>query len=215
MEQDRNHLTKAKSPWEIRSMMLTLVFALSGILLAAASAKADSFSFSFTGGGNVPGTVTGEILGLVNNATGAASKVVITSYPAAMDASDLGPAPIDVTAWSNIFFNSFTETNGEITSAIFQAKAPNGENGYRLLDLTPSDGIQLQTLNASLTENLYVIAGTNLADDHFKPLTAQTPEPGTLSIFLLGVLWLSGMLARKMCLRRFSEPANHNGPPLL
>jgi hypothetical protein len=62
----------------------TFALMISGIVLAAGPASADDFSFSFTNDiGNVAGTVTGEILGLTDNSTGAATDVIIESFPSA------------------------------------------------------------------------------------------------------------------------------------
>jgi hypothetical protein len=58
------------------------------IVFSGTYANADNFTFSFTGtigiNGNVPGTVTGEIVGLPHNGIGPASQVIITSYSAGL-----------------------------------------------------------------------------------------------------------------------------------
>jgi hypothetical protein len=83
--------------------------------LLGTNAMADNFIFSFS---DAAGTVTGEITGLQNNATGSATKVLITSYPAL-----LGSIPdLIATDWAGQFLNSFTETNGVITDAQFFAQ---------------------------------------------------------------------------------------------
>ena len=64
------------------------------------------------------GTVTGEIFGLQNNATGPATEVLIDSYPASLGViSDL-----IATDWSAQIFNTFTETNGQISTEQFEAR---------------------------------------------------------------------------------------------
>lgn len=86
--------------------------------VSPASAAID-FSFSFDNTvGNVNGTVTGIIGGLEDNATGAATSLEITSFPAGLGTPVDGT---DVFAWDRIFSNQFTVTNGLITAADFVA----------------------------------------------------------------------------------------------
>ena len=68
--------------------------------------------------GNVPGTVTGTIGGLNDNATGAATSLELTSFPAGLGSAVDGTNPF---AWDTIFSNSFTVTGGSITAADFSA----------------------------------------------------------------------------------------------
>ena len=89
--------------------------ALVGIVLFGTYAMADNFYFSFTNtSGTVSGTVTGEIIGLTNNATGPATQVIITTYPAGL--SPFETAPFDVLMWDLPFINTFTESAGSITA---------------------------------------------------------------------------------------------------
>jgi hypothetical protein len=109
----------------VRLKSVTLIFALaiSGIALSSTSAKADDFSFSFTNTVwyGVPGTVTGEILGLTNNATGPATEVLITSFPAGLD-TIVGSGPINAMLWNYQEENSFTVSGGEVTAGGFWAQ---------------------------------------------------------------------------------------------
>jgi hypothetical protein len=77
------------------------------------------FSFSNTTG-NVNGTVTGEIFGLTDNATGPASNVILDSYPAGLGL----PTP-PLTILTGITSNSFTVTDETITAATFSAEPIN------------------------------------------------------------------------------------------
>jgi hypothetical protein len=83
------------------------------------------FSFSNTistqpGFVAVPGTVTGEIEGLTDNATSAASAVIVESFPSVF--SNFFSLPLDVFGHAaNIAENSFTLSNGVVTSAFFLA----------------------------------------------------------------------------------------------
>jgi hypothetical protein len=96
-------------------MRCAILMAVATMSLLGANAMADNFTFSFTD--PLLGTVTGEIFGLKNNATGSATEVLITSYPASLGTiSDLV-----VTDWSDQTGNFFTETNGSITAPVFRA----------------------------------------------------------------------------------------------
>jgi hypothetical protein len=83
-----------------------------------------TFSFSNTNG-NVSGTVTGEIFGLMDNATGPATNVIVDSYPAGLGL----PAP-PLTIFSGVTENLFTVSAGEITAADYLAVTIN--NGLSL-----------------------------------------------------------------------------------
>ena len=96
------------------------ISALVGIVLFGTYAMADNFYFSFTNTwGTVNGTVTGEIVGLTNNATGPASQVIIMTYPSGL--SPFEAAPFDAQSWSGQYGNLFTESAGQITGAMFAA----------------------------------------------------------------------------------------------
>ncbi len=94
---------------------LFMVVAMIGMLIPNAKADFD-LQFSFSSGA---GTVTGEIFGLTDNVLSSASKVLITSIPAAF-------APLaepDATKWSTQLLNAFDFdfTNGVCTICTFQA----------------------------------------------------------------------------------------------
>jgi hypothetical protein len=119
----------------MRSKSATFIstLAISWIFLSCTFARADDFMFSFTNAsGNVPGTVTGRILGITNNTTGAAAQVTIDSYPSGFYPTPF-TLPINVTLFPNQFANSFTETAGVITSARIDADtqfSPTPPNQY-------------------------------------------------------------------------------------
>jgi hypothetical protein len=144
----------------------------------------------------VAGTVTGEIFWLTNdNTPGAASQVIVNSYPAGLpDPSNLGPAPIDVTAWGDQIANQFTESNGLLTSADFDALSGSPEEGDLLLNLADNFTGDTFSLNAQ-----YLVpsgVGSNVAA--YTPVTAIVPTPEPASAFLLaGVLLAVGFVARK------------------
>ena len=77
-------------------------------------ATADNFLFSFTNEtGNTPGTVTGEIFGLVNNSISPATDVTIISAPPAIVPPSL---PFDMFPPSSTIRNLFNEQDGTITA---------------------------------------------------------------------------------------------------
>ncbi len=101
-------------------MRKSLWISVLGIVLFGTYAMADNFYFSFTNTtGVVSGTVTGEIVGLTNNATGPATQVIITSYPPGL--SPFETAPFDVLGWDFLLGNQFTEVNGSITTGAIAA----------------------------------------------------------------------------------------------
>jgi hypothetical protein len=107
----------AYAAWEAIMKSSTLgAFAFAcALALASTPGHALTFDFSFTNvSGDTPGTVTGEIGGLVDNATSKAGLIIIDSVPSAthiLTPSLIFPAfAID---------NSFTVANGTITSALY------------------------------------------------------------------------------------------------
>ena len=124
-------------------MTRIITLAISGIVLLGTSAKADTFDFSFTNTnppGNVSGTVTGEIiLPGTNNYSGAATEVIIESFPSGLN-SDLGAAPIDASLWDTQISNSFTEIGGVITSAGFNANQVAGQPLFDQLYIGSGNG---------------------------------------------------------------------------
>ena len=91
------------------------------------------FDFSFTNDlGTAPGTVTGEIVGLSDNATSAATALYIDSFPTSpfyvfgtgpFTLQLPGDTPFNVLSpLDQILDNSFTVSNGEIINANFSAR---------------------------------------------------------------------------------------------
>jgi hypothetical protein len=196
--------TRAREPQSANGYKtLTLHFAVVslGILLLAPSANADAFTFSFTNNeGNIDGTVTGEILGLTNNAAfQAASDLIITSYTGFTSEDDtlLGATPVDMNSWT-VEENQFTETSGQITFADFEA-----------INVSPpspgvEDYISFDGSSGSFGDTF--ISGEEEAEDDieyggpppitFTPVTAA-PEPSSIILLGGGLLLLpSGRLWR-------------------
>jgi hypothetical protein len=101
--------------------------ALAGVaaaMLAASPAAAVTILFSFSTdtsdpsvSNGVAGTVSGRIIGLVDNSTSAATSLFIDSF----SVGGFGGVPIDVLTWGNQLANSFTLVNGVVTAARFHA----------------------------------------------------------------------------------------------
>jgi hypothetical protein len=115
----------------VKSLARTFALAVAVFGFLGSSAKADNFLFSITNNaGNTPGTITGEIFGLVNNSTGPATEVeILTTPPTQGILFDPNAIP---TTWQSVSDNSFTETDGIITSAEFLANdpSPNPQEQY-------------------------------------------------------------------------------------
>jgi hypothetical protein len=179
---------------ELGTMIRTSFFAFALICLSLGHAKADNFTFSFTNdAGNVSGTVTGEIFGLINDgATHPATSVVINSYPPALNPFDTN---LTLTTWGTINANQFIESSGLITFADFGARdvttvctvqcvaniefVPPGSNftGISVLD---TSGHRFTATDASPT---------------FSP-TPSVPEPSPVYL-LLTVLGVVAIVARR------------------
>jgi hypothetical protein len=158
-------------------------------ILSSSPSYALTFDFSFTNTvGNVSGTVTGEIVGLADNSTSAATNVIIDSYPAGIG---LGLAtPFDaVTTASGVPDNAFTVTSGLITSYLFES--------YSFFNWTlcmgpcsPTAFLQNDAINSDFSG---FFVGTN-DPVTFTPVTNTTPLPAALPLFAsgLGALGLLG-----------------------
>jgi hypothetical protein len=164
-----------------------LACAAFGALIVAFAAPARAgllnFSFSFTTvphqDGTTPGTVTGEIEGLSDNSTGAASDVIIETAPSALGGiSTEGPLPIDLNAsgWVSIF-NSFTVSGGQITDASFFAVAADSNAGIFL----NVSGDNLVTFDDEVTT---VANEGGFAGATYAPLVAapSVPEPASFQV---------------------------------
>jgi hypothetical protein len=149
------------------------------------------FMFSFTGTvppGNVAGTVTGEIFGLTNNATGPASNVIVDSDPGL----DI-PAPRPL-IFSDQAFNSFTVVNGAITLADYTANASNA-----LAALALDNGSLNLLINTELVlfvENVDGFAGATYT------LIQSTPEPSSVTLLGTGLGFAALWLLRRRLWRR-------------
>jgi PEP-CTERM motif len=156
--------------------MLAVGVVLPLVGTAGADAGTLSFDFSFSNNGefsfpSVDGEVTGEIIGLTNNATSAASRVYILSYPSGLGSSP--PTPFNATGLP-VFYNSFTVVDGVITGAAFFANA--GSLAVGLLAANTNNFFR--TSPSLITWNNEGLSGVTF--------TAVIPEPSTWAMMLLG-----------------------------
>ncbi len=86
--------------------------------------QAIQINFSFTDSFGTGGTVTGQFLGLTDDATGPASSVVLTSYPPEFDPSFLLQPPAAPYLFGAPDHNSFTLANGALLHAQFYVESP-------------------------------------------------------------------------------------------
>jgi hypothetical protein len=177
----------------MRAMKLG-VFAVAMLAATAGRTQASLiFDFSITNAtGNVPGTVTGQILGLTNNTTSAATQVLIDSFPPALG-NAAGPTPINAMLWNFQLENSFTVSNGQVTNGGFWAE----ESSTPLLLLYINGGggnFNYVSLNGSNTLQVYAASG--LAAANIVPAQAS-PEPASVTLLGLGLLVCAGRRLRR------------------
>jgi len=185
----------------ISLLAVAVAVAVASALLFAQPAKASpifDFSFVVTGGSAGSGVVTGEILGLTNNATSAATDVVITSMPGR--APGYVPAlPIDVFATlSDLEHNSFTVSDGEITSGAFIAFF--GPGGQDRLQLEPGTGDLGFPGSVSFQDPENLMNSWSALDSGPSPVSysaVQTPEPSSLVVVGMALSGLTMVRCRR------------------
>jgi len=182
--------------------LLIKIAAIAAMSLCAVSAQAAvlvTFSFSNDPAyGNVPGTVTGTITGLSDNATGAASGVTLTSYPAGLVNSGYSSNVFD---WATPSFanNSFTLVNGVVTNSNFVAVAGNAQlwlNGSSFNYLSLDDDAN------SFIGNTDGPAGVTYTVSQ----VSAAPEPATWAMLILG-FGLAGATLRRRRTAVSARPA--------
>jgi len=157
-------------------------------ITGAAVARADDFTFTFTGTGpysTPPGTVSGEILGLADNGTSTPTAVILFSDPDGIAAGNLTQR-----GWFNLAGqpDSFTVTNGVITAADFT-----------YFDVTTNRELILGAFGDNLLIN-YINGDETFADASgvtYAP--ASVDEPSSFAVLGFGVLCV--MIALPFSLR--------------
>lgn len=157
------------------------------VLLACSFAQAGPvlFTFSFDNdNGNVPGTVSGTIHGLVDNQNGqSASSIVLTSYPIGLVGT---PVALDVTTLSTQYINTFDVLNGQIVAANFGAQESFQFIGINdnISTITPCCGLVSSFLSFNNNND---VTGHNLGFDSVN-FTA-VPEPSAFACLgLIGLI---------------------------
>jgi hypothetical protein len=170
-------------------MMRTWKLAVLAVAMLAATvsrAKADPliFDFSFTNtNGNVSGTVTGQILGLVNNESSqAATQILIDQYPAGLNG--IGATPVNVTSWNLHISNLFDVSDGQVTGGFFEAESNQiAGSPFLALDINPpnpSVGV--------LSNHVETDQGNGTLDI----VPSPTPEPASIALLVSGFLGFGG-----------------------
>ena len=181
----------------VRQLCLAAVVLLFMTTFQAANAVALTFQFSVTNTiGTVPGTFTGEIFGLVDNATSSATSVLIETFPAGLNS--LEAAPIDATLWDQQNQNGFTVVSGQITAGGFWAARTIGgyPSGYQLL--LNGDGGPYNFLNLDGVDRLFVYGDNGFAAANFTRVNATAaPEPASLALAGLGAVALMAAAGRR------------------
>jgi hypothetical protein len=189
--------------------MKTVLFAVTAVsaMLASAPSHALTFDFSFTNDpalGTIAGTVTGEIVGLSDNATSAATALYIDSIPNVLSLPGATPfnvlsPPIPGFTPNQIIQNTFTVSNGQITFASFQEKvfAPQGWlNNFLNINLGAN------SLPSSYYYNIFTydrpdINGVDVnrsvysSSISFTSPVSATPLPPTWTMMLIGLAGLA------------------------
>lgn len=155
------------------------------------------FSFVVTGGDVGSGIVTGEIFGLTDNATSAATDIVITSMPGG--GPDYVPAPpIDVFAsLLSVNSNVFTVSDGEVTSGQFNASFGPEGNGY--VQLEPGTGTEgfpgyLSFRDPINPMDMWSVYDSNIAAVSYS-IAPDVPEPSSIAV--VGIALLGLAMARR------------------
>ena len=165
-------------------MKLKLVLASAAAVLACATvAHADNFHFTFGSDGDGPGNalggvITGQILGLTDNAWSAASAVLIDSYTPNVTGLPGTPFLISDYAASLGFVitqNFFLEINGQIVDGVYQINGgyfdlnvQAGGYGYNSM-VSPDAQTRVQNLGG--------LGGVSFS---------AAPEPATWAMMLVG-----------------------------
>lgn len=184
----------------MRLMKSGMIAIVSLAAMALQTQASVTFDFSFTNTeGNVSGTVTGQIFGLMDNSTGPATDVVIDSYPANMGDS-IGIVSVNPNTWSYINSNTFTVANGVLTGAAYYALdvVPDGAVSFILTNLGgPSFGLLRDSDGYGPTNHMYSVNSSSIlitpgaggqayllpSTPPPPPPTASTPEPSSITVW--------------------------------
>lgn len=181
-----------KRVWKLLLAPLALIMLLG--LQSANAAVIYNFSVNLTNGATVAGALptTGIVTGTIDlpfvspggSGSGAARSLVLTSIPAGLDNVQLNGAAVIpvVTSWEHQVANSFTVTNGAVTSFYFGADTCN-------ISCTPVGYLfeMNNTSNTATDGNRLFLADIVSLDneggyaDAYSPVVTFTPVPSFFS----------------------------------
>jgi len=189
----RHHRHFPEGASAMMRIMTILGAGLIGLIHPTAShAGPFDFMFSFTGTippSSVAGTVSGEIFGLTDNATGPASNVVVDGYPA-----ELGLPSPPLTIFSFISENSFTVSNNQITAVDYSAS--DSSDIIQLNLNVSSHNVLATSTNGLLIGNENGFAGATYS------LVQPIPEPSSVTPLATGLLFAALWPLRRRLRRR-------------
>jgi hypothetical protein len=160
--------------------------------------------------GNAGGVVTGRILGLLDNvAYQTATSVLIDSYTELEGALK----QVDAVLWGDVYSNSFSVLNGELTAYDFLARGDRGVGSVDTFSLRGGRMLSESCFNGacdapflSLDSGLTTIAGGTLTFEMLNN-AQEVPEPATLTLVGLASI---GLLAA----HRRRDRGSHTAPPM-
>lgn len=184
----------------LKTLIVSAALGTAAMLAQSPDAHASTLNFyySFTDTvGNVSGTVSGEVYGLLDNSVGYAStNVTVTSYPAGL--TGLPPAPFSVPAYAasigqSVVANSFDVTNGVVTiGSQYQVSVGyfdlNVYNYYNEL-FNPSGSLGVANFNGFNADGVNGVIFTPAP-------SSATPLPSTWTMLIAGLIGI-GFMARR------------------
>jgi hypothetical protein len=182
--------------------LLIVVTAVAAVFASATPSNGLTFDFSFTNSGTpgtTAGTVTGEIFGLTNNTTSAATAIIINGYPSALGdihkPINLFSYPLIAGNPNSIATNSFTVSGGQITAVDFYADGqclPSAPCGYAPLFLYLVSATSSSSYVFGASDPLTGISNGAVVSDSItfasaSPSVAATPLPAALPLYATGL----------------------------
>ena len=170
---------------KVASISMTTSLALA---VNAHTTQALDFTFSFDNSiGNTSGTVSGIIQGLNDNNTGAASAVIVTDVPIDLEGSFNNGN--NAVAWDTQYSNSFTVTNGVITSGNFEARDIGFGFDTLCLNATGANCVPNANLFTYDSNTTRVYNNDGFAGVTFAPVAVPFGVSPNMGLIILGGIW--------------------------